>query len=419
MVTLSLEHLMNRVPRQLALVIPVTLACFALVPRARATCQDACLTNNNTVQGDDALLNLTTGTDSTALGLNALLFETTGYFNTAVGSQALLRNTTGGNSGAVGAQALFSNQTAYSNVAIGYQALYEDTSSGFNIAIGALALYSNTAVDNVAVGNLAARNTTTGVENTVVGFSAMYASQTGSNNCAFGGQALNINLEGSNNTAIGTEALAGNFGDNNIGIGAFAGQFIEGGSNNIEIGAMGKPSDQGDIRIGTKGLHNTVHIAGIYGRTVPQGVAVVTDNLGHLGTVTSSARYKEAIKPMDKASETILALKPVTFRYKKEIDPDRTPEFGLVAEDVERVNPDLVARDDEGKPYTVRYEAVNAMLLNEFLKEHAKVQQLKRDFESKFVEQQKQIEALTAGLQKVSAQLEVSKPAPQTVLNNH
>jgi len=388
------------------------------VPRARATCQDACLTNNNTVQGDDALLNLTTGTDNTALGLNALLFETTGYFNTAVGSQALLSNTTGGNNVAIGAQALFSNQTAYSNVAIGYQALYEDTSSGFNIAIGALALYSNTAVDNVAVGNLAARNTSTGVENTVVGFSAMYANQTGSNNCAFGGQALNINLEGSNNTAIGTEALAGNFGDNNIGIGAFAGQFIEGGSNNIEIGAMGKPSDQGDIRIGTKGLQNNVHIAGIYGRTVPQGVAVVTDNLGHLGTVTSSARYKEAIKPMDKASETILALKPVTFRYKKEIDPDRTPEFGLVAEDVEKVNPDLVARDDEGKPYTVRYEAVNAMLLNEFLKEHAKVQQLKRDFESKFVEQQKQIEALTAGLQKVGAQLEVSKPAPQTVLNN-
>ena len=307
---------------------------------------------------------------------------------------------------------------AVTGIAIGYQALYQDTSSGFNIAIGSLALYSNTAVENVAIGNLAARNNTTGVENTAVGFSAIYANQTGSNNCAFGAAALNINLEGSNNTAIGTEALAGNFGNNNIGIGAFAGQFVEGGSNNIEIGATGKPSDQGDIRIGTKGLNNNVHIAGIYGRTVPQGVAVVTDNLGHLGTVTSSARYKEAIKPMDKASETILALKPVTFRYKKEIDPDRTPEFGLVAEDVEKVNPDLVARDDEGKPYTVRYEAVNAMLLNEFLKEHAKVQQLKRDFESKFVEQQKQIEALTAGLQKVGAQLEVSKPAPQTVLNN-
>jgi len=397
----------NHAPYQLALLfIPFAFAFFALSPQARAVCQDACLTYNNTVQGDDALLDLTTGTDNTALGLNALLSDTAGDFNTAVGSQALISNSTGGDNVAIGAQALFSNQTAYSNVAIGYQALYEDTSSGFNIAIGALALYSNTAVDNVAVGNLAARNTTTGVENTVVGFSAMYASQTGSNNCAFGGQALNINLEGSNNTAIGTEALAGNFGDNNIGIGAFAGQFIEGGSNNIEIGAVGKPSDQGDIRIGTKGLQNNVHIAGIYGRTVPQGVAVVTDNLGHLGTVTSSARYKEAIKPMDKASETILALKPVTFRYKKEIDPDRTPEFGLVAEDVEKVNPDLVARDEQGKPYTVRYEAVNAMLLNEFLKEHRKVEQL-----------EKQVATLAAGLQKVSAQIEVNKPTPQIVQN--
>ena len=414
--TLPLKTSINRSSWPLALLlIPLALACFGLSPQARAVCQDACLTNNNTVQGDDALLNLTTGTDNTALGLNALLSDTTGYFNTAVGSQALLSNTTGGNNVAIGAQALFSNQTAYSNVAIGYQALYEDTSSGFNIAIGALALYSNTAVDNVAVGNLAARNTSTGVENTVVGFSAMYANQTGSNNCAFGGQALNINLEGSNNTAIGTEALAGNFGDNNIGIGAFAGQFIEGGSNNIEIGAMGKPSDQGDIRIGTKGLQNTVHIAGIYGRTVPQGVAVVTDHLGHLGTVTSSARYKEAIKPMDKASDAILALKPVTFRYKHELDPKGMPQFGLVAEDVEKVNPDLVARDADGKAFTVRYEAVNAMLLNEFLKEHRKVQKL----EANAAQQQKQIEALTAGLQKVSAELELSKSAPQTVSNNH
>src|SRR5881628_517791 len=154
------------------------------------------------------------------------------------------------------------------------------------------------------------------------------------------------------------------------------------------------------------------------GATVPTGVAVIVDASGHLGTTTSSARFKDAIKPMDKASEAILALKPVTFHYKQEIDPEGIPQFGLVAEDVEKVNPDLVARDDQGKPYTVRYEAVNAMLLNEFLKEHRKVEQLKKDFESKIAEQQKQIELLTAGLQKVSAQLELSKAAPQTVLNN-
>jgi hypothetical protein len=138
------------------------------------------------------------------------------------------------------------------------------------------------------------------------------------------------------------------------------------------------------------------------------------DSNGRLGTTTSSARFKDDIKPMDKASEAILALNPVTFRYKRELDPDGIPQFGLVAEEVEKVNPDLVARDDHGKPYSVRYEAVNAMLLNEFLKEHHQVQELK----ATVAEQQKQIEGLTAVVQNVSAQLEFTKSAPQTVLNN-
>jgi hypothetical protein len=166
---------------------------------------------------------------------------------------------------------------------------------------------------------------------------------------------------------------------------------------------------------------------------------VIIDSTGHLGTITSSAQFKEAIKPMEKVSETILALKPVTFHYKKEIDPEGVPQFGLVAEDVEKVNPDLVARDAQGKVYTVRYEAVNAMLLNEFLKEHRKVEvqhrklqeqeatiielksivaQQKKESQSIAAQQQTQIEALTTGLQKVSDQLELSKPAPQTVLND-
>jgi len=153
---------------------------------------------------------------------------------------------------------------------------------------------------------------------------------------------------------------------------------------------------------------------GLAGQPFPTGVPVIVDANGHLGTTTSSARFKEAIKPMDKASEAILALKPVTFRYKHELDPAGIPQFGLVAEQVEKVNPDLVARDDQGKPYTVRYEAVNAMLLNEFLKEHRKVEEL----EVIAAKQQKQIEALTAGLQKVSAQVEMSKPASQMVSND-
>jgi hypothetical protein len=154
------------------------------------------------------------------------------------------------------------------------------------------------------------------------------------------------------------------------------------------------------------------HLAGIYQATVAKGVSVVIDSAGHLGTKGSSERFKDAIKPMDKASEAILALRPVTFHYKKELDPEGIPQFGLVAEEVEKVNPDLVARDANGKVYTVRYEAVNAMLLNEFLKEHRTVQELKSSAakqEATIAKQQKQIEALTTGLQKVSHQLELSK----------
>src|SRR5205807_4231498 len=172
------------------------------------------------------------------------------------------------------------------------------------------------------------------------------------------------------------------------------------------------------MRIGARQNQTNTFIAGISGATVAGGVGVIIDTEGHLGTVVSSARFKEGIKPMEEASEAILELKPVTFRYKHELDPKGIPQFGLVAEDVEKVNPDLVARDDEGKPYTVRYEAVNAMLLNEFLKEHKKVEELTKDFRATIAQQQKQIETLTAGLQKVSAQLEMSKAAPQTVKND-
>ena len=159
-------------------------------------------------------------------------------------------------------------------------------------------------------------------------------------------------------------------------------------------------------------------IGNIFSQSSPSGTAVFVNSDGKLGTTVSSRRFKDDIKPMAKTSEAILALKPVTFRYKKELDPTRIAQFGLVAEDVEKINPDLVARDEQGKPYSVRYDAVNAMLLNEFLKEHRKVEQLKKDFECKIADQQKQIEALTAGLQKVNAQVELSKPVPRTVVNN-
>ena len=254
---------------------------------------------------------------------------------------------------------------------------------------------------------------------------------TGSSNTANGFQAL-LDNTGSNNTACGDLALANNTtGSNNIALGANAGHNLTTGSNNIDIGNTGVASEAKKIRIGTVGTQTTTFIAGIHGVAVT-GTAVVVSGSGQLGVAPCSERFKEAITPMDNASEAILALKPVTFRYKHELDPDGISQFGLVAEDVEKVNPDLVARDDQGKPYTVRYEAVNAMLLNEFLKEHRKVEaqqatlaelkstlaEQQKNFQAIVGRQQKQIEALTAGLQKVSAQLEVSKSAPQTVVNN-
>jgi len=195
-------------------------------------------------------------------------------------------------------------------------------------------------------------------------------------------------------------------------LGAGAGSSLNTGDNNIDIGNPGADHEANTIRIGTQGTQTATFIAGVSGGAVI-GQYVKVNDAGQIGTAPSSKRFKDEIRPMDKASEAILALKPVAFRYKKDIDPERTLQFGLVAEDVEKVNPDLVAPDKDGKPYTVRYEAVNAMLLNEFLKEHRK----NDEQEATITRMQKQIETLTTGLQKVNAQLEASKTAPQVVNN--
>ena len=255
------------------------------------------------------------------------------------------------------------------------------------------------------------------------------ANTIGNYNTATGRASLPSNTTGTNNTADGHFALRKNTtGSFNIALGDDTGSSLTTGSNNIDIGNSGMAGDNNKIRIGTTGTQTATFIAGISGVTVPAGVGVIVGTDGKLGTVVSSERFKDSIKPMNKASEAILALQPVTFRYKHELDPARTPQFGLVAEEVEKVNPDLVARDERGKPYTVRYEAVNAMLLNEFLKEHRGVQDLKGTVakqEATIAQQQRDIQTLTASLkeqasqiQKVSAQIEVSKPMPQVVLNN-
>jgi hypothetical protein len=411
--------------------------------------------NNNTAIGAFALLSNIGdtnglsyfGCNNTATGYGALYSNTTGGYNTANGVLALYSNTDGFQNTAAGAFAL-KNNTGNNNTANGYTALYYNTTGYYNTANGAFALYSNTAgLFNTANGYAALEDNTTGSSNTANGAYALQNNTTGYYNMANGFNALWSNTTGNNNTAEGNDALINNTtGSNNIALGYQASFNRTTGSNNIDIGNPGAAGKSNIIRIGTNGTQKNAYIAGISGVTVANGVGVIVDTTGHLGTIVSSERFKDAIRPMDKASEAILALKPVTFRYKQELDPEGIPQFGLVAEQVEKVNPDLVARDEQGKPYTVRYEAVNAMLLNEFLKEHRKVEeqgqkivvqdrkgqeqaatitqlksaiaQQQKDFESMAAHQQKQIEALTAGLQKVSARVELRKPAPQMVVNN-
>jgi hypothetical protein len=378
--------------------------------------------NHNTANGYAALYR-NTANDNTAAGFAALGSNTTGANNTAIGDSALFSNTTGSNSTAIGYNALLSN-THDGNTAVGYEALQDNTAGFSNTATGDQALLRNTTGnDNTANGLQALRQNNGGSANTAIGDLALQQNTEGFGNVAVGGIALVSNITGDSNTAVGRAALQNSTGSNNTAIGDSAGLNQTSGSGNVYIG-------QG-IQ-GVAGESDACRIRSIFGQTAASGSAVFITSGNKLGTDTSSKRFKEEIKPMDKASEALLALKPVTFRYKKEIDPAGTSQFGLVAEEVERVNPDLVVRDKEGKPYSVRYDQVNAMLLNEFLKEHKTVQELKstvakqetiiaqqqKSFQCKLAEQEKKIEALTSGLQRVSDQLELSKPAQRTVVEN-
>jgi translation initiation factor IF-2 len=215
------------------------------------------------------------------------------------------------------------------------------------------------------------------------------------------------------NTAIGSRTLENNNGGHdNIAVGFRAGANFSPGSNNIYIGNVGVTAEDGTIRIGDARQTRT-YIAGIAGSSVTGAPVSVNDD-GQLGTTPSSQRFKDEIKPMDKASEAIFALEPVTFRYKKDLDPDGIPQFGLVAEELAKINPDLVVRDAGGKPYTVRYDAVNAMLLNEFLKEHRKVENL----ESALAQLTARLQEQDLKVQKMSEQLTMrNQPAPQVAIN--
>jgi len=325
----------------------------------------------NTAVGYQAMY-LSGGSENTAIGDSAL-YTGGGSFNTADGAFALQNNTSGGNNTAVGDTALTSNTTGNANTAIGSGALFDNTNGIANTAVGFVALGSNTnGCYNIAIGVDALTSNSSGSQNTVVGTYALELSYSGSNNTASGFLALSSSLTGSQNTADGALALYGNTtGRNNLALGYMAGYNITTGSTNIDIGNQGLASDTNTIRIGS-GQTNTF-IAGIYNATAAGGVPVYITSSGQLGTITSSARFKQNIQKMDNASDVLLALQPVTFQYKPEIDSQGISQFGLIAEQVEKVDPDLVVHDQEHGIYTVRYEAVNAMLLNEFLKQHKTV----------------------------------------------
>jgi hypothetical protein len=392
----------------LPFLIAFMLSCFGLSTKLLAVvpAPDGGYPGGNTAEGDNALFTLTTGASNTAIGFAALGSNTTADFNTAIGFAALVSNTTGDFNTAEGSGALLFNTTGSSNTANGVNTLFHNTTGFQNVATGVQALFSNTTgFHNMAAGFQALLSNTTGNHNTADGDNALVHNTTGILNTAIGGHALDQNVTGSSNVALGFQAGFNITGNGNVCIG-----------QNIA---------------GLAGESNVTRIGNIGSTAQANGVFVTVGAGGKLGFQVSSRRYKDDIKPMDKASEALFALKPVSFRYKQEIDPARSPDFGLIAEDVATVNPDLVARDEEGKIVTVRYQAVNAMLLNEFLKEHKKVEeqqasiaglkstvaQQKKDFLATAAHQQEQIEALTAGLQKVSAQLETSKTAPQVVNN--
>jgi trimeric autotransporter adhesin len=347
----------------------IVVSWLALSPQAGAVCREGCTGVGGTFLGDDA----STRHDETAIGAGALTNRLGVYRvgNTANGANALYNNTSGNRNVAVGSKALFSNEAGFDNTANGANALYSNTSGNRNVADGYNALFGN------EVGNF--------------------------------------------NTAIGFRALYQNTGSNNVALGFNAGSNLTTGSGNVCIGYN---------VLGVGGESNTTRISNIYS-SVASGRAAYINSDNKVGTLVSSRRFKEEIKPMEVASEGILALKPVTFRYKKEIEPGAAIMFGLIAEDVEKVDPDLVTRNDKGEPETVRYEAVNAMLLNEFLKQHRTVEEQDRMMEEQdrtVAQQEAEIRALASQLQKVSNEfasvspshggLEVNGQAPQMIGSN-
>jgi hypothetical protein len=376
-----------------SLFIGLTLLGPSGVPKAQAVSPppDGGYPGGNTAEGASALFTLTTGGYNTAVGFFSLRSNTVGSFNTATGVGTLLANTADNNT-AVGAGALLSNTTGSQNTASGAFSLINNMTGSSNTANGDNALFTNT----------------TGINNTAIGLQALFSNSTGHGNTAAGVAALNTNTIGSTNIALGEGA----------------GSNLTTGDNNIDIGNFGVPGESATIRIGGANQTSTF-IGGIAGQTVGAGGSTCyVDNAGKLGVFLCARRFKTDIADMAAASEAILALRPVTFHYKPELDKTGIPQFGLVAEEVAKVDPDLVTHDAKGDIYTVRYEAVNVMLLNEFLKEHRELQEqkaivarLKQDFRSTVAELNARFKEQDSRIERVSAQIEMSNPAPQMAAN--
>src|SRR5215471_4305504 len=359
---------------------------------------DGGYSGHNTAEGEEALFKLkTTAKDNTAIGSHALFSTTTGNDNTAIGSFALNANITGSRNTGTGSGSLIFNDTGRENTATGFNALNFNDSGSQNTAIGAFALENN------EIGN----------GNTAIGFNSLQKTTAPSGNTAIGFSSLEKNTTGERNTAIGLSSLDKNTtGSFNVALGAGAGSNV---STADDVICIGRAVDGANVS-------GTCFIGNIRGVTTQNANAlpVVIDGAGQLGTVASSERFKKDIAIMGQASEAILSLRPVTFHYRT--DTKGVPQFGLIAEEVAKVNPALVLPDKEGKPYTVRYDAVNAMLLNEFLKEHSAFMEEQRKveiLEATVAQQHKDFEAvvneLNRQIQKLSAQLELNKSTPQTV----
>ena len=386
-----LKNYLKRVMQSLSLVAFV-LVWFAIASPLRAVvpAPDGGYPAFTTAEGQNALFSLTTGSANTAVGWFSLFSDTEGSLNTATGAGSLLFNISDQNT-AFGAAALLFNTTGFNNTAVGAAALLNNTQGDSNVAVGSQALNKNTEGGN----------------NNAVGFLALFSNTTGGGNNAVGEVALFSNVTGHDNTAIGDSA-GGNIT----------------GSYNVCIGSGVE---------GVAGENNTTRISNIYATVQPvvgtDPDVVSVNSTGRLGRGNvSSRRYKHEIKPMENASEALLALKPVTFRYNKEYDATQTLAFGLIAEEVAEVYPDLVGRNPEGQPESVRYEQINAMLLNEFLKEHGRGEEQDcriQEQETTIVELKSEIQNLAAmvneqasELRKVSAEMQISNAAAQAIASN-